>query len=242
MSILYQTLDRLVAVSLPNRCYLCQQPLHQGQGLCETCCTDGQLGAVCLHCHKPLAQTPPHRCGHCLSRKRWRPVISAFDYHQPAGRCAALIKTQHQWGLIAPMVDRLQQRILFYHAQGVIGWPQALVSVPMHRRRLQQQGFNHAHLIAQALSQRLGVPHAETLATKVKATRPQHRLSGRERRQNLSGAYGIEANSGMSQVALVDDIITTGTTLAMLAASLGKQGIAVSQYWTLASAIQRVSR
>ncbi|SDK15327.1 comF family protein [Ferrimonas sediminum] len=242
MSILYQTLERLVAASLPNRCYLCQQPLHQGQGLCDTCCSDGLLEQVCLHCHKPLFQTPPHRCGHCLSRKRWRPVISAFHYHRPAGRCAALIKTQQQWGLVAPMVDHLAQQIRFYHSQGIIGWPQALVSVPMHRTRLQQQGFNHAHLIARALSQRLGVPHAETLAAKVKATPPQHALSGRERRRNLGDAYRIQANSDITQVALVDDIITTGTTLAILAASLGKQGIAVSQYWTLASAIQRVSR
>ncbi|BDY03138.1 ComF family protein [Ferrimonas sp. YFM] len=239
MLTLSHALSSILAASLPNRCTLCQQPLARGAGLCDVCLADGALGQVCLHCHRPLELAPPHRCGSCLTRKRWRPVVSAFHYHGPIGPCVARIKAHGQPQLVNPLAKVLASRIQAYHDQGHLPLPQALVPVPTHASRLQQLGFNPAWLVAQALSRELTLPLLDQLVVKARPTRLQHQLDGQARRDNLRDAFSLAGEGEGQQVALVDDIITTGSTLKTVTRTLGQAGVRVTQFWTLASALNR---
>lgn len=239
MLTLSHALSSILAASLPNRCTLCQQPLARGAGLCDVCLADGALGQVCLHCHRPLNTAPPHRCGNCLVRKRWRPVVSAFHYHGPIGPCVAQVKTRDRPQLVSILAPVLAGRILSYHAQGHLPLPQALVPVPTHRSRLRQLGFNPAWLVARALARELQLPLLDQLVVKTSPTRLQHRLDGQARRDNLADAFRIAGDAKGQEVALVDDIITTGSTLKTVTRTLGQAGVRVTQFWTLASALNR---
>ncbi|MBY5994027.1 ComF family protein [Ferrimonas balearica] len=237
VSLLLGRLLRQLERSLPNRCLLCQQPLSQGQGLCDVCLSDHDPGDLCLGCTGPLPAPVPWRCGPCLARKRWRPLVTAFPYHSPPGYLTGAIKIHGQLALLPPLCDALAQRITDLWALGALPRPDLLVPVPMHPSKLPQRGFNHALLIANALGQRLSLPVAPELVRKVRRTRDQHGLSGAERRRNLVGCFEVVPGAARAQLALVDDVVTTGATFAALAASLRREGHGVSQYWALASAM-----
>ncbi len=98
--------------------------------------------------------------------------------------------------------------------------------VPLSRRRLRQRGYDQARLIAEELAKRLGLP-CECLLVKRRHTRPQSGISDREKRKaNAAGAYAVlnaERVEG-KRVLLVDDIVTTGATLASCAGVLADAG------------------
>ncbi|MBY5923542.1 ComF family protein [Ferrimonas balearica] len=233
-------LKRLLGVmerSLPNRCLLCQQPCSEGQGLCEVCLADGEPGPLCLGCSRPMPAPVPWRCGRCLSKKRWRPLVCAYPYHHPLGYLAGAIKIQRRLSLLPPLTEALAQRLETLWSLGAIPRPDALLPVPMHPSKLPTRGFNHSVLIARALGKRLNLPVIEGRVIKQRQTQDQHGLSGADRRRNLKGSFAVLAGPRLTNLALVDDVVTTGTTFATLAATLRRQGHSVSQYWALASAL-----
>lgn len=103
--------------------------------------------------------------------------------------------------------------------------PELVVPVPLHPERLRWRGFNQSLLLARAVA----ADHKGMLAPKalrrIRATRPQSELGPGERRRNLSGAFaaGAETVRGRS-VLLVDDVLTTGTTMRECARVLRRAG------------------
>ena len=101
-----------------------------------------------------------------------------------------------------------------------------IVPVPLHTRRRRERGFNQAELIAHALSHVSGLPMIQTIE-RIRYTTPQAQLSAKQRQTNIIGAFGQgnmvvkKANS----VILVDDVITTGSTVAECATALRRQGV-----------------
>jgi ComF family protein len=95
-----------------------------------------------------------------------------------------------------------------------------LVPVPLHPARLRERGFNQSSLIAVSLSARLGIPVVEALV-RSRATRSQVGLGRAARRHNVESAFdaGSELKAG-SAVCLVDDVATSGATLAAAAQAL----------------------
>ena len=85
-----------------------------------------------------------------------------------------------------------------------------IVPVPISRERMKTRGYNQSALLAKALSEQTGIPYAEKL-TKIRDNRVQHRLTAKEREQNVRGVYRAEDCTGL-RVLLVDDIVTTGAT------------------------------
>ncbi|GIX05962.1 MAG: hypothetical protein KatS3mg115_0365 [Candidatus Poribacteria bacterium] len=102
----------------------------------------------------------------------------------------------------------------------------ALIPVPMHRARLRERGFNHAELLARALSARIGVPVAAGVVRRVRATQPLYPLGPEERREAVAGAFRARLPGELQgrPLLLVDDIITTGATISTLAQALQEEG------------------
>ena len=96
-----------------------------------------------------------------------------------------------------------------------------IVWVPGRRRDIRRRGFDHAHLIAVHVSRRVGIPCVPLLRRRLEP-RDQTGLTGSERRRNLTGAFMAARAEGV--VAVVDDVVTTGATLAEAARTLRRSG------------------
>ena len=107
-------------------------------------------------------------------------------------------------------------------------WPVDLVTaVPLHPSRLAKRGYNQSWLIARAAAAVLGCP-AVPLLSRIRSTPSQTGLSRRERRVNVAGAFAPAASLPTGgAILLVDDIYTTGSTLAAASAVLAARGAAV---------------
>ncbi|GAA0204584.1 hypothetical protein GCM10009123_09990 [Kangiella japonica] len=90
-------------------------------------------------------------------------------------------------------------------------YPEAILAVPLHPKRLQERGFNQSEIITKHLSQSLGIPTAGNLI-RVKNTPHQIGLSEKQRRKNLNNAFDVRGTLP-SHIALVDDVVTTGSTV-----------------------------
>lgn len=101
----------------------------------------------------------------------------------------------------------------------------AVVPVPLHWRRRRSRGYDQAALLAKPLARSLCVPTRFRGLRRVRHTKSQVDLSHRERQQNVAGAFQPCALRGARRVLLVDDVRTTGATLAAASAALHSGGV-----------------
>jgi ComF family protein len=123
--------------------------------------------------------------------------------------------------------------------RGAVDRPEILVPVPLHPRRLGERGFNQALEITRPLAKRLRVPVCADLCARVRPTAEQTGLAAAERRRNVRRAFVASRAAAGARVAVVDDVITTGSTAAAVAQALREAGSAHIQVWTAARAFQR---
>ncbi|MEZ5507390.1 MAG: ComF family protein [Gammaproteobacteria bacterium] len=125
-------------------------------------------------------------------------------------------------------------------ADSRVAKPDLLLPVPMHPAKQRQRGFNQAAVLAHRVGKQLKIPVRHDLLSKRTSTEEQKTLSREQRQRNLANAFKLERVKLLQMrprprhIALVDDVITTGTTTAQLAALLKKSGIARVDVWALA--------
>jgi ComF family protein len=111
--------------------------------------------------------------------------------------------------------------------------PQALVPVPLHRRRLRQRGHDQALGLARDWGRALALPVLVNALRRERHTRPQTELDAGERRRNLEGAFRMHRPCP-PHVALVDDVLTTGSTAAAAVQALRAMGATRVDLWVVA--------
>lgn len=113
-----------------------------------------------------------------------------------------------------------------------------LVPVPLHPLRKYTRGYNQSHELALYLSSAYGLPVCAPLLKKVRLTSDQKKLNAREREKNLRRAFEASPEVAGRRIILVDDVITTGSTLSACAKALKKAG-AAKVYAAAAACVQR---
>jgi len=116
---------------------------------------------------------------------------------------------------------------------------QFIVPVPLHPRRQRQRGFNQSELLARVLGKGLGIPVEAEGLRRVRETVPQVNLSGKERLQNVRGAFVAHPDLGHvdEHALLVDDMHTTGATVRECARALRRHRVARVSVLTLARTV-----
>ena len=121
-----------------------------------------------------------------------------------------------------------------------ISLPRLLVPVPLHDARLRERGFNQAAAIARYAGRMLGIPLAPFVVKRVRDTPSQTSLSEAERHRNVRGAFAIRNARALRRlldaghVAVVDDVMTTGSTLAEVKRVLLAAGVRRVDLWAVA--------
>lgn len=140
-----------------------------------------------------------------------------FTYDFPADRLIQHLKYQEKL-TVAPLMGDL----LAAHWQGHL--PDMWLPMPLHNNRLRERGFNQAVEIARALAAATAVPMQPDWATRERDTPSQAGLKRNARRKNLRGAFACKPQVAELHIGIVDDVMTTGSTLNALAEALKQAG------------------
>ena len=104
--------------------------------------------------------------------------------------------------------------------------PDLIIPVPLHNSRLRSRGYNQAWELAKHLSRISAIPTSHKVCRRIKKTPLQTGLKASERKRNLRQAFAITENVEDLHVCIVDDVMTTGSTLEAIASVLKAAGAA----------------
>ena len=174
----------------------------------------------CATCGVPVPSDIVARCAAC------RDETPAFDYARAAATYGGAVreavhalKFGGRQSLARPLGDLIAEQC----ARTSI-LPEALVPVPLARARERERGFNQATLLAERLGERLGIRVRAGWLVRLRATEAQSDLSASERRVNVANAFAAAGAVAGRDVAIVDDVITTGATAGECARALRLAG------------------
>ena len=221
MSILPQALQRplrsIAAHLLPGSCLLCASNSATSL-LCPACTADlPQLpAALCPQCGEET--TLGERCGACLKDPpAFARTIALFRYEFPVDRLIQALKYGHQLALATWLGHRLGDRLVAEDYD-------LLLPLPLHPSRLRTRGFNQSLEIARVTSKTLAIPMNPAILTRIRATPPQAELPLKERGRNVRGAFECARDLAGKRILIVDDVMTTGSTLREAARILKLHG------------------
>ncbi len=173
-------------------------------------------------------------CGDCEARLPAAPVVlrhegvsppllvGAGSVNHPAlAELVGVWKYRGRRGLAAPLGKLARDGAAA--AIRVAGCADVLVPVPLHARRRRERGFNQAEILAQVIGAELDLPVRPDLLVRRRATHQQAHFGGDDprRQRNVAGAFVARPpRVGPARAALVDDLVTSGATLAAAAAAL----------------------
>ncbi len=217
------------------------------QGLCLFCGADAgpATGQLCADCRADLPTRPPELCPGCgaapggVCTRCFAPG-AAFDectaaciYRYPVSHAITQLKYQGRLEVISALAPLLLERIRALGAP----LPQVLAPVPLHPARRRRRGFNQAGELARALARTLPVPVDERLLRRKRDTAPQYDLAPAQRKANVKDAFYLTKTMRYEDIAVVDDVITTGATGNELARLLKRGGAGRVRLWSLAQAV-----
>ncbi|MCW8858841.1 MAG: ComF family protein [Deltaproteobacteria bacterium] len=230
---LKQSAVQLFKLIFPPACPLCLGTLpSKGAGdFCPTCLAGFKPlpKAHCSCCSLPFAGAgnSSHLCSRCLKKPPPYTQVYAFGLYEDSLREAVhQFKFNRKVGLDRSLGRLLEQSI------GSDLNIDLVVPVPLQRKRLQQRSYNQALLLAREVARTRSYTMDAGLLVKTKETALQHDLPAREREKNLHGAFRLERQLSGEDVLLIDDVMTTGATVAacsqvLLAGGAGSVNVAV---------------
>ncbi len=225
----------LIHKLFPATCLLCLEP---GQppflDLCRGCEDDFPRHAGgCAVCAAPGAE-PGALCARCrLRRPAFDRAFVPYRYEFPLVELVHRLKYGGQIAIGRILGTLLARRIAERGPPAV----DALVPVPLHPAREARRGYNQAGEIARFAGDILALPVLERVALRVRATEEQAALPAIVRRVNVSGAFDALVGCLPQSVAIVDDVLTTGSTADALASALKRAGCRRVEVWAVARAM-----
>ncbi len=218
----------------PTQCAVCR-----GWGRARLCagCLERHANRA-PRCRRCAIELPagPDVCGRCLlDPPPFERCVAAFDYAPPWDHPIARFKFHAALELGGVFADQIVDAL---QAPPAAARPELILPVPLAEARLRERGYNQAWELARRLGRRLRVPADATLLLRVRETPHQLALPTEARAGNVRGAFAVEprrrAELAGRHVALVDDVMTTGATVAEAARELRAAGAAQVQVWVLA--------
>nr|WP_281177681.1 phosphoribosyltransferase family protein [Endozoicomonas arenosclerae] len=219
-------------------CLLCRTNTLLDEPVCNLCMRAMPIAKKhCTSCGIPIEANASDHCAQCLQKKPlFDTCYSAFNYEYPLDHLLKQIKHQQQLIYLPPLVKQLREVLI--HQYDDTAWPQMIIPVPLHTKRLRTRGFDQSLLLARQLSKALR-PHANIpvntqLIKRHRKTASQQGLSASERRKNIKNAFSLAGKTHCNHLAIIDDVVTTGSTVSEITRLLKKQGVKRVDIWCLA--------
>lgn len=201
-----ETIRKIAALIYPNRCPVCGEVI-------------GANDCFCAKCSDILIKYTGDFRIEGSSR-----FVAAYEYRAEMSEAVMIMKRGTMGNAPYAFGTELAARI----RSAGMDKADLLIPVPMYRTDLRRRGANQAHLIAQELGRHLGIPVNGTAVIKSEETLPQKELKRHERIVNMHGAFTVRLPQEVAgkRIIVVDDVCTTGSTLAELTSALLASGAA----------------
>ena len=233
-----RALGALDELLFPSICVVCGESVTFSSSrrldLCPGCAGDlPDNRRACVLCAEPLPNAPAHSiCGQCLRKPpKYEHAFCAYRYAYPIDHLLRAFKF-HGRLAYGCMLGELLARSL--QASTRDAWPDIIVPVPLSDVRFRERGFNQAIELGRMLEARLGIPLRADLVMRTRNTREQAGLDRVARRKNIRGAFSMIGSRAAKHVAILDDVVTTGSTVNELARLLKRAGAKRVEVWAVA--------
>jgi len=201
----------------PLSCTICSASIStSGSALCTKCLEEIRLisSPLCTICGLEMVSSSPgdHLCGSCLRKKPpFHSARAVARYHEPVSTLLHNLKYQGDTSVLPAL-----QEVVNLSSPVSIGHTDRIIPVPLHIHRLRSRGFNQAKLLAELFFQGYKEQLLLDCLERRQYTEPQTTLDGDARRKNLRQAFTVQKAEQIQgrTVFLVDDVYTTGTTVA----------------------------
>ncbi|UCD71310.1 MAG: ComF family protein [Syntrophobacterales bacterium] len=234
--------EGLIDLIFPPLCAFCGTPLAKDGKveICQGCLRNIRFISppICPTCGLPfpLEMGEDHLCGQCLQRQWHFGSARALGLYEGTMREAIHhLKYSGRSFLAKPLVELLERGYPFID----YGSYDILVPVPLHPKRLRERGFNQALLLGKAIGRREGVSCRGFVLKKARWSFPQISLSLKEREENVRGSFSVADPAAVrgKRILLIDDVMTTGSTVNECARELLKAGAGEVDVFTLARVV-----
>ena len=226
---LFEIFENLLNFIFPRRCLKCGKVLFEDGYLCDKCVEEINFitPPYCYKCGHPISELTADGkmlCAVCAGKKRhfFRTMRSAVVYDNSDKNLILgfkfFDKTENAT-LLAAML-KIAGKDIFSQGADV------LIPVPLHYSRLIKRKYNQSVLLADKLSKMVDIPVDRFSLVRHKKTRPQVEFSGRQRVDNVKNAFSVKhpENIKGKRIILIDDVLTTGSTIKECASVLKKAG------------------
>jgi ComF family protein len=233
--------DRALALLFPRACRLCGLPAGRGN-VCAGCRGDlPWIRAPCRSCGAPLPDAARgDACGECrVAAGVVDRIRTALVYEYPVDQLVSGMKFRSRADDALALGELLAVYLRAARLCGALRVPDLLAPVPLHHARLARRGFNQSAEIARPLARMLQASVLTRGCRRVFNTVEQTTLSGAARRANVRGAFRVTHDLRGATVAVVDDVLTTGSTSLEFAAVLRAAGAIAVEIWTVARSLPR---
>ena len=219
-------------------CLLCHGPTGARQDLCDHCRRDLPWNQHhCQRCAEPWPSPFQGLCHSCVADEPYFDQCYApFSYGFPIDQ----LILQGKGGKRAELLFTLGRLMAEAVEQHHIARPDAIIPIPLHPRKQQNRGYNQAGVLAQIISRRLRIPVIHDLVHKVREPAEQKTLSRSGRQSNIARAFRVNRERlrthrpPLHHIVLMDDVITTGSTINQIARQLRSSGLERIDGWALA--------
>ncbi|WP_394752326.1 double zinc ribbon domain-containing protein [Crenothrix sp.] len=235
MKIGYNWLNIIQKNLLPPICILCGHAGMDDLDLCDSCYRHLPSNHhCCWQCAETLEITTPTKslCGRCVSLKPAFDRTYAPFLHQGVPRYLITSLKFSANYKNARLLGNLLGDYLQKHAE----LPDVIIPIPLHKSRYRERGFNQSIEIARTIAKQLKLPLDVESCIRHRDTQHQTSLTAKERRHNIKNAFSLIKPITARHIAVVDDVMTTGSTVHELAAVLKNFGVKRVDVWACARA------
>lgn len=234
-------LSGLADLLFPPRCAICGTGMHI-DGLCDACLAQVSFigRPICPVCGLPypVEEGVDHLCSDCINH-------IGDGQHFSIARSVGIYKNNileliHKFKYEKRLsVGRLLGSMMTARAGNLFDMRgyDVIIPVPLHRERLRHRGFNQSLFLAREIAGCFDLPVDFESLKRVRDTGPQVSLGGDERRDNVRGAFEAADSIRGKKVLLIDDVLTTGSTVRECAEALRGKGALEVAVYTAARAV-----
>ncbi|ACH40763.1 amidophosphoribosyltransferase, putative [Citrifermentans bemidjiense Bem] len=233
----------LLDLFFPPLCHVCRAFIPEAGELfiCADCLDKVTFltTPLCTICGAPFAtdKGSNHTCGACLLHPPFHTCRSALILEGAVQQLIHRFKYGGRVQLALPLGLLAASALTDFCAEAA---PDLIVPVPLHKKRLRQRGYNQSQLIAQVLAKKLKLPVEVGNLRRLRWTEPQTTLDATKRVVNVKGAFVVREARRLEgkRVLLVDDVLTTGSTMRACVDALLRAEVSAVAAVTVARGVQ----